>query len=213
MFAQLEEILISYIHTIPLEAFVFIASFIEEVVAPIPSPTVMVLSGFFANVQGNGMHILFLLALIGAMGKTLGALLVYAVSYKAGDIIVEKCGAFFGITNQDVEELGKKLTNSPRDYLLLTSLRALPFIPSVLVSVGSGVLKVPRVLFMVTTFLGTIVRDGFYLYVGYVGVEAFASIINHSASLETYIEFIIIGVVCFYLGYRVYKRKMQSVTK
>ncbi len=207
MFSHFEEILLSFIHTLPLEVFVFVASFVEEVIAPIPSPTVMVLSGSFAKVQGYAPFALILLALIGALGKTIGALVVYFITHRAEDLVMRKFGTFFGVTHADVATLGSKLGNGFRDYFILTVFRALPFIPSVVVSVGCGLLKVPLPLFIASTFLGTIVRDGFYLYAGYVGVKLLTSIISHSTNLETYIEVAIVVCICFYIGYRMYRRK------
>ena len=207
MFTHLEEILLSFAHSLPLEAFVLIASFVEEVVAPIPSPTVMVLAGSFARVQEYMMPALIVLALIGAVGKTIGAIVVYYITDKAEDVVMNKFGKFFGVTHEDVEKLGKKLGNGFRDYILLTTLRALPFMPSVVVSVGSGLLKVPIKLFIISTFLGTIIRDGFYLYAGYVGATALFAIINQSSSLETVVEVLVVLGVLAFIGYRIYLRK------
>lgn len=210
MFGQLEAQLLTLVHTLPLEAFVLIASFIEEVIAPIPSPTVMVISGTVAQVQHYPLSGLFILALIGALGKTIGACVVYFITNKAEHVIMGSFGKFFGVTHEDVENLGKKLGNGFKDYILLTTFRALPFMPSVVVSVGSGLLKVPLKLFITTTFVGTIVRDGFYLYAGYVGAEALAMIINKSTNIETYIEILVVVAMLGYIGYRVHERKKSS---
>ncbi len=210
MFAQLEEILLSFANTLSLEVFVFVASFVEEVVAPIPSPTVMILAGSFAKVQEYSLYALVPLALIGAIGKTIGALVVYTITDKAEDFVMNRFGKFFGVTHEDVENFGKKLGNGMRDYVLLILLRALPFIPSVVVSVGSGLLKVPLPLFIISTFLGTIVRDSIYLYAGYAGVTALFAIINKSSNLETYIEVGVILAVLTFIGYRIYLRRKNA---
>ncbi len=210
MFSHLEEILLSFANSLPLEVFVLVASFVEEVIAPIPSPTVMVLAGSFARVQDYMMPALVVLALIGAMGKTIGAIVVYFITDKAEDVVMNKFGKFFGVTHEDVEKLGKKLGNGFRDYILLTTLRALPFIPSVVVSVGSGLLKVPVTLFIISTFLGTIIRDGFYLYAGYIGATALFTIINQSSSLETVVEVLVVLAGLAFIGYRIYLRKKST---
>lgn len=196
MFTALETSLISLIDRIPLEFFVFVASFVEEVIAPIPSPTVMMLSGSFAQLQGYFLPGLITLALIGAVGKTIGAIIVYFIADKAEDIVIGKFGAFFGVSREDVESLGKKFGNGSRDYLILTVLRALPIMPSSVVSVGSGILKIPLRLYIISTFLGTILRDGVYLYVGYVGTDMLKSLVDRSSHIESYVELIVgIGVL------------------
>lgn len=207
MFTHLEEILLSFANTLPLEVFAFVASIIEEIIAPIPSPTVMVVTGSFASVQGYTYLGLILLACIGALGKTVGAFVVYTITDKAEDVIMGKFGRFFDITHEDVEKFGKRLHGGVRDYFVLTLLRALPFVPSVLISVGSGLIKVPLPVFITSTFLGTIIRDGFYLYAGFVGAEIFTRLISASTNIESYIEYGVGGVVIVAVIYFLCKKK------
>jgi membrane protein DedA with SNARE-associated domain len=207
MFAQLEESLIALTHVIPLEGFVFIASFVEEIVAPIPSPTVMLVAGSFAQAQGYTLYALIILVVVGALGKTVGALIVYMISSKAEDIVLHKFGKFFGVTEADIARLHSVLQNNARDYALLTTLRALPIMPSVLLSVGSGILKVPLNLFIFSTFFGTLFRDGVYLYVGYVGTELLMTFVETGTDIESYIEYVVALVLMVSVTYFLYKRR------
>jgi membrane protein DedA with SNARE-associated domain len=209
MFYFLEAQLLALIQTVPLEVFVCVASFIEEVIAPIPSPTVMVASGSFAALQGYTVSSLILLACIGALGKTLGALVVYFITFKLEGVIIEKFGRFFGITMSDIDRFGTKLTGGVRDYVILTFFRALPIMPSSLVSVGCGLLKVPLPLFIVSTFLGTIVRDSVYLYAGFVGTTALTDFIAHSTALESWVQLGIVMLMGALFIYVIYKRKKR----
>ncbi len=210
MFTHLETILMSFANSVHISVFAFIASFVEEVIAPIPSPTVMMLTGSLAKVQEYGLLMLIPIALIASVGKMCGATVVYIVADRAEDFIMVRFGKFFGVTHTDVENLGKKIGKGFRSYVTLTILRALPFVPSVVVSAGSGMLKVPMHIFLITTFLGTIFRDGFYLYAGYVGATALFAIINKSSDLETYIEAGVVLAVLSYIGYRIYLRKKKT---
>lgn len=189
MFTTLEQQLLNLATEIPLVGFAFVASFIEEIVAPIPSPVVMLVTGSLAQVQSFGVEEMVFLVLVATCGKTLGALLVYGIAAKGEDLVFRRASGFFGITHADVVRLGAKLSGTPKDYVLLTVLRALPIVPSVLVSAGGGFLKLPLRLFVVTTFLGTIVRDSLYLYAGYVGTEMLAHIVHTSAKIEDYVLF------------------------
>jgi len=200
LFANLENALISLIHTLPLEVFVLIASFVEEVVAPIPSPTVMVLAGSFAKIQAYTPYSLILLALIGAVGKTIGGYVVYVLSQKGSGFLVTKFGSFFNVTPAQIEKFGAHLGHGARDYVVLTIFRALPFVPSVVVSVGSGILKVPRMLFLVSTFLGTIVRDSIYLYAGFMGTKLLTSLIEHTTALESVVQGFVVIVIILFVG-------------
>jgi membrane protein DedA with SNARE-associated domain len=212
MFSALEESIFAYVHTLPLEAFVFVASIIEEIIAPIPSPTVMVLAGSVAQFQERALLALIPLALFGALGKTLGALVVYGIAHKAETFLMRTFGNFFNVSHEDVAKLGSKLGKGYKDYFFLTFLRALPIMPSVVVSAGSGLLKVSLPLFIVSTFLGTIIRDGFYLYAGYVGLEIFTAIIEQSAHIETLIEVVVVLLVGGWILRRRYNAKRANST-
>ncbi len=210
MFTQLETILLSIADSVHIYFFAFFASFVEEVIAPIPSPTVMLLTGSLAKIQEYSLLMLIPIALIASVGKMVGAMVVYVIADKAEDFIMVRFGKFFGITQADVELFGKKIGEGTRSYVTLTILRALPFVPSIVVSAGSGILKVPIHIFLITTFLGTIFRDGFYLYAGYVGAQAFTAIITRSNSLETYIEVLVVLLALSYIAYRIYMRKKNK---
>jgi membrane protein DedA with SNARE-associated domain len=207
MFTQIETALLSLATELPLGAFAFIASFVEEVVAPIPSPTVMMLVGSVALLQERALVALVPLVLLGALGKTLGALVVYTVADKAEDFVMRRFGGFFGVTPEDVNGFREKVGTGARGYVVLTLLRAFPFIPSSVISVGSGLIKVSLPMFAVSTFFGTIVRDTFYLYTGYVGAQALVAIIHQSSDIETYLEIAVVIAVLLYLGYRIYRKR------
>lgn len=213
MFTSLETLLLSYVHTLSLPWFVFIASIVEEIIAPIPSPTVMVLAGSAASLQSYGYMGLLLLVCIGAAGKTFGALTVYGIAYRAEDFVLRHFGKFFEVTQDDIGRLSAKIGTGLRAYCMLTFLRALPIMPSSLVSVGGGVLKVPVIIFAVSAFLGTLIRDGLYLYAGYVGTKALGILIAQSTHIESLVQY---GVALFLvLGgiYFIYRKKNKSTTK
>ncbi|HEU4677194.1 MAG TPA: VTT domain-containing protein [Candidatus Paceibacterota bacterium] len=209
MLGALESMVESLAAVVPLEVFVTVASILEEVLAPIPSPTVMMLTGALASVQDRTLLMLVPLLLLGTIGKTLGASVVYVIADRGEDLIIGRFGRYFGVTREDVEAFGDELGTGARGYFLLTLFRALPVVPSTLVSVGSGLIKVPYRMFLIATLVGTIVRDGFYLYAGYIGTETFAAMVNHSASAETYIEAAALVVVFVYIAYRLMRQKRR----
>ena len=196
MFAYLEAQVLSLASLLPLPVFAAVSSFIEEIVAPIPSGPVMLVMGSLAQVQGYGLLALFALALAATVGKLLGALVVYLIADKTEDILLGRFARFFGITHAQIEAFGARLGNGWRDYVLLTILRTLPFVPSVVVSFGAGALKIPLRLFIVATIIGTILRDVFFLYLGYAGIGAAEGLIERFSTIETALQILIaLGVV------------------
>ncbi len=207
MFQNLEIFLLSLINTLPLELFVFVASFIEEVIAPVPSAAVLLMTGSFAAIQERTALTILPLAVIASLGKTIGAVIVYYFSDKIGSLVITKFGGFFDVSDESIKNFGSKITGSSRDYLILIVFRALPILPSSVVSIGCGLMKIPPRLFVITTFIGTIIRDTIFLYIGYKGTEILAKLATKSDDIESIVQMIILTTVVATLGYFYYKRK------
>lgn len=184
MFHQLEIWLLSYAETLPLPLFAALASFAEEIIAPIPSGPVMLVTGSIASIQGYSLLLLAALALAAAFGKLLGSLVVYFVADKAEDLVTVRFAQFLGVTHTQIESFGKRLGNGWKDYAVLTLLRSLPFVPSALVSFGAGAVKVPLRPFIFATIVGSIVRDFTFLYFGYIGFGAAEELLARFSSWE-----------------------------
>ncbi len=209
MFDSITQSLIAWAKDVPLELFTFAGSFIEEVLAPIPSPIIMTAAGSIASTQEKAMWYLLILSLIGAAGKTIGAVLVYYVSDKAENILVGKFGKLIGVTHQEIEALGKRLSGGWKDLWLLLFLRALPIMSSAVVSVCCGFVKIPMRVYLVSTFFGTIVRDFFYLYVGFTGIAALHNLVEGFDSIESMIQAGIAVLIVIGIGWIYWKRKMK----
>jgi membrane protein DedA with SNARE-associated domain len=209
MTSGLEHSLSSLIEAIPLELFAFIASFIEEVIAPIPSAGVLVLTGSFAAVQGRTVLELIPLVMIAAAGKALGAIIVYFFAEKISHFVFRSFGKWFKVSSEEITELGRRITGTPRDYLILTACRALPIIPSSAMSVGCGVLKIPFRLFMISTIIGTIIRDSVFIYAGYTGADFLKRLTESSVSIESYIQLGIVSFVILVFMY-IYLRRSRT---
>ncbi|MFZ2522998.1 MAG: VTT domain-containing protein [Minisyncoccia bacterium] len=210
MFEQLEQILISLSNYVPLEIFAPVASVVEEIIAPIPSPAVMIVTGSLAALQEKTIYYLVFLALLGSLGKLLGSLFVYFVSDKVEDYFSGILEKFFGVTHEDIESFGKKLNGGYRDYLVMFLMRALPIIPSSVVSIGGGILKIPLKLFIVSTFLGSIVRDFIYIYFGYSGISILGGFLKKSESLESWIQLAVLAFVFGLFTWLYLRRRKQA---
>ena len=179
---------------VPVELFAFLGSFIEELIAPIPSPVVMTLSGSMVAVNGSPFWYLFVVAVIAAIGKTIGAVILYFVADKAEDVVLSRAGRYIGITHVQVEKIGDRFQGTPRDYVTLLLIRSTPIIPSAPISLICGLIALPKRLFIVSTFFGTIIRDFVYLYIGFTGLGAAAEI-THGIEGASSIITILLGLV------------------
>lgn len=201
------EVLIA--HT-PLELFVMIGSFLEEVIAPIPSPFIMTTAAVLAREQGYSHVGYAILVVLGAVGKTLACWCVYVIADKGEDVLVKKYGGYLGITHERIEKIGSLFAKGWWDDVVLFMLRALPIVPTFLVSVVSGAIKLNLRTYIVGTFLGTIVRNILYMMIGLYGMQSLA-LLEHIIA-DSYIA---IGLVCAgaFLGIYLWSKIKKRLTK
>jgi len=200
--------LLSLLIKLPLNWLVLIGSFLEELIAPIPSPFVMTTAAL-SGLQLNYTFLDFLvLATIGAVGKTAASLIIYVMADKIEDLLATKIGRMSGVSHAQIEHLGKLLNYGWWDDIVLFLLRSTPFVPSFLISVGAGVLKVNLTTYIFATFLGSIVRNGIFLLIGIYGIEQ-AMVLWRSNSWLLFVLFII-GLIAGFTGYLTFKDRLNS---
>lgn len=176
LFAPLLTWLESLATTVSLEFFTVFGAFLEELIAPIPSPFVMTTAAVLAQVQNYTLSHLVFLILLASVAKTASSYAVYVIADKAEDIIIGKYGRYFGISHKHIESLGRLLTKTWFDDVLLFFARALPFIPTFPISVGCGVIKYSVRSYILMTFFGTVIRNIFYVWIAYFGWTQFQAL-------------------------------------
>lgn len=194
----------------PLEAFVILGSFVEEVLAPIPSPFVMALAGSIAFEQKQPLTALFLISLLGVVGKVAGASVLYLVSDTLEDIVLKRLGRFFGVSHEDVQAIGKKFSGGWKDDVTLTFIRALPIMPSAPVSIACGVIKLPWRTFLIGTAVGTFIRNLFYLYVGYAGLSQSKDLLAGLTNIEDLVQWLILLAVALLIAWAYWQRTKKK---
>lgn len=205
---------------VPLTVYAFVGSVIDEIIAIVPSPLVPITSGSLAFTQNKTIWFLFWIALFGSIGKTLATLLTYWVADKLEDFLTgSKIGKILGVDKHEIEQMGKFFDGTRKDDVVMVVLRALPFIPTLPVSVIAGLIKLNIWTFAVTTFIGTYIRFMFYLVVAYQGVKKYEGMLDTVDAANSIFEVVIVMTV---LGWgflflrknweRIYK-KAKSVFK
>jgi len=152
---------------------VFVASVIEEVLAPIPSAVIMTLSGFLfvagpVSVKAI-LALIFKVAIPAALGVTIGSYVVYYVARLGGKLVIDKWGKYVGLYWTDIEKLQNKLEGTRKDELIIGGARVLPFIPSVAISAFCGILEMNVVKYFFITFVGVFFRG---IILGILGWQA-----------------------------------------
>lgn len=152
---------------------VFVASVIEEVIAPIPSPLIMTMSGFLLVTGPVSVKtisaLIFKVAIPAALGVTLGSYTIYFVARFGGKFVIEKWGKYFGLFWTDIEKLRSRLSGTKRDEIFIGIARIIPFVPSVAISAFCGILEMNVFKYFVITLVGVFFRG---IILGVLGWQA-----------------------------------------
>ena len=193
--------------SVPLEVFTLVGTFIEEFVAPIPSPFVLATAGSITRAQNKALGYIIIIAIVGSIGKTLGGWLLYLVTDKAEDLFTSKFGKFIGVNSNDIEKIGKYFNGTRRDWLILLLIRSFPPIPSSPVSITCGLIKIDIKAFISASFFGNIIRNLAYLYIGYVGLAASEDFMSGVEKTESVSQIVTVSLILVALAWGYAKRK------
>lgn len=179
----------SLAHQFPLTVFAFVGSIIDEVIAVVPSPFVPITTGSLVFEQNKGLMFLFVVALTGTIGKTIATLITYYVADKLEDAITHsKIGKILGVDEDEIEKYGRYLDGTGKDEIIMIVLRALPFIPTLPVSIIAGLIKLNIWSYVFTTFVGTYLRFMFYLILAYEGVRKYHGLLETLNTADTIVK-------------------------
>jgi membrane protein DedA with SNARE-associated domain len=203
----IEHFVMLYATTVPLPWFVFIGSFAEEVISPIPSALIMGTAGSLALIHGQSLWYLVLLALIGNVGKTLGAWLYYFLGDKLEDLLVKPITKYLGIKHEDIESIGKRFTGHHwKDGGVLFLLRLIPPFPTTPVSLAAGIIKMDIRVFLIATYSANFIKDLVYLYAGYAGLARLHSLWRIIDTYKYGVDILVtIGIAAFLLFLYIYR--------
>lgn len=186
-------------------AGIFAITFIENIIAPIPSEFVFPWAGFLAY---QGKLDIFLISLSGALGSLAAALVLYYLGSKFNGprtrAFVEKYGKYIFISIDDLN----KAEGWFEKYGVWTVLifRVVP-LGRTLISIPAGFVKMDVFTFSLFTFVGTFVWCFILTYAGYLLGENWSAVTEFSSEYE---NVIVILILLAFLGFLYLKR--QQVT-
>lgn len=206
MLDRIVEFIERVVGQLPLELFVFAGCFVEEIVSPIPSFVVLIPAGAAAQVQGLGWWYLPVLALIGAAGRILASMILYVIADKGEDWLFGSGRRIFGVTHRQLERFGRRFSGLRRDWWVLFALNAIPVLPTSLLSLACGFVKIDFRLFVTATFFGSAVNAVIYMSIGYAGIQVADGLRN----LELAGQIAVIAALVALLGWYAYYRKKKK---
>ncbi|MFA6270159.1 MAG: VTT domain-containing protein [Candidatus Paceibacterota bacterium] len=190
---------------------VFVASVIEEVIAPIPSALVMTMSGFLlvsGPVSLNSiLALIFKVAIPAALGVTLGSYFVYYVARFGGRFLIEKWGKFIGLRWLDIETMQNKLTGTRKDEIFIGIARIMPFVPSAAISAFCGILEINIFKYFVITFVGVFLRG---VILGALGWQVGNIYEKYAKALSSIEDLVLVSTILALFIFIVLKYKSRS---
>ncbi len=198
-------------NVVPLPLFTFLGGFLEELIAPIPSPVIMTFVGAALKTMQLPIWTLLLYGVLGGIGKTLGASVLYFLADKFEDFFTKTLGPFFGVKPHHFEKYGTQLSESKNLKYWIFGVRAFPLAPSAVVSLLSGVFKVDFKIYFWYSLIGCIVRDFIYVLVGYSASTIWFDFMAKTSFLDKLLSVLVIIAAVYYL-YWLYKRRKSKAT-
>jgi membrane protein DedA with SNARE-associated domain len=189
---------------------VFAAAFIEVIFPPIPSEVIFPLVGYTAYSEGLGLENAIGMAATGALGSTVGAIMIYFISKKVGRAAILKFGKHVRIGEA---ELGKaERWFQKYGSLAVFTGRMVPGIREIIsIPAGIGGMGLPK--FIAFTFLGSLLWSVALTLVGYYLGEAWSSFSDDLSSAFTLIGIAVVAVVLAVIGIIFVRRRQKTPAK
>jgi len=211
--------LTNFANSVSLPIFMIVGAIVEEVIAIIPSPFVPLTAGTLALSSNKSLYYVLFLALVGATAKIFTSSSIFWLADKFEDLITRgKIGKFLGLDSNEIERYGKIFSKSKNNTLIIFILRALPFVPTVPITVVAGLIKIKYRVFIVGTFLGMLVRNTFYLMAAFYGLKQFQGLLDSMDTLNLVLEVVIVvafvGFAFYFLRNnwdRIFKNKNEEI--
>jgi len=190
---------------------IFVAAFAETIFPPIPSELIFPLAGF-VGFKSNFTYVeTFFMAASGALGATIGAVVIYFISLKIGRIAIIKIGKYVFVSEKKIES-AERWFEKYGIYAVFLG-RMAPGVRE-LISVPAGIARMPLAKFVTFTFFGSLVWSLILVFSGYFLGNSWGIL---SESLSKYfpiisaVSLLSIGIVIlFYILYNKRKNRIKS---
>lgn len=146
----------------------FLAALTSEIVAPLPSPLLLIGAAFFIKAPFSLVLLykaIFYVVLPITLGSTLGAVVIYLVAFYGGKPVLEKFRKYLRFSWEDVEKFEKKMAEKNYDIFALFISRCIPLLPTTIANILAGLVRMNWFEYTVATFLGIFLRILLLLFV------------------------------------------------
>ncbi|MGA9318888.1 MAG: DedA family protein [Nitrososphaeraceae archaeon] len=186
---------------------VFAAALLENLFPPIPSELVFPLIGFSAQTNDLGIAGAIGMAIVGAVGSTVGAIMIYFIALKIGLPTITRIGKRYHLLSES--DLKKTETWFVRHGELAVFLgRMAPGIRE-LISIPAGIAEMNIVRFTFFTFIGSCIWSLFLTLVGFFIGDAWIRFYGNYSQVFDIVGITLILVIIAIVAIKYYKGKQK----
>ena len=180
---------------------------IENIFPPIPSEVILTLGGFMTSQSGVNMS-LFGVIIASTLGSVIGAIILYYVGYILNiDRLIKLCDSKLGkvlcLNKEDIEKSYNSF-NEKGNLSVLYS-RFVPILRS-LISVPAGMNKMKFSLFMIYTFIGSLIWNIVLCSLGKLVGNNYMVVAN---VFSKYSKVILVGIILWII-YKIVKKFIKK---
>lgn len=171
----------------------FIGMVLEAVIIVIPSELILATGGILA---GRKIFSFWGAFLIGLLGSTFCAIVIYFMGYFGGKPFIKKYGKYFFMRESDIE----KSDSWFQKYGLIAALigRNFPIIRT-LISLPIGIMRLSFIKFLIYTLIGSMPWTFVFVYVGYALGNNWIIINEYVSKLKLPIKILLFLLLISYL--------------
>lgn len=181
-------------------AGLFVLMSLESMIAPIPSEAVMPFAGLLA---ANGAFDLYTAALVSVLGSIAGSVLSYYIGLHAGRRAVLRFGRYMLVGEEELLHTEKWFKRWGEKAVFIC--RFVPIIRH-LISIPAGVARMNLPKFLLYTLVGSMIWNGFLLYLGYSLKESWKLIYEFSRELDA----VALIVIVVFVAWAAFKRVRRA---
>ncbi len=186
---------------------IFLAALLENLFPPIPSEVIFPLVGFVAYHNNLGILHAIAMGLVGAIGSTVGAIVIYYISLKIGKPAILRFGRYVRIGEKGLLEAESWFQKY--GVIAVFSGRMAPAIRE-LISIPAGLGQMNIAKFVLFTFAGSAIWSVALTLLGYFLGDAWSLIAGQLSSVFSGIAIIIIITIIVIIGLKYYKRRYEQ---
>jgi membrane protein DedA with SNARE-associated domain len=198
---EIKDSITSWIATYGYPA-VFAAALFETIFPPIPSEVIFPLAGYTVYIKALGIGHAIGMAASGALGSTVGAIIIYFISFKMGKKAIIKFGKRLRISESSIEKAESWFERHGELAVFLG--RMAPGVRE-LISIPAGIGRMNLSKFIIFTFLGSLVWSIALTLMGYFAGQAWEEYSEQISSVFSLVAIVIVVGLAIVLGIRYYK--------